>query len=190
MADLLIRAYPRWWRERYGQEYAGLLEELPAYPGTVINVLTAGANVRLRPPERHPHLVGSGGPQMIFDLGGWHSRTFAWLALLIAAPTAVVLGLNAFAYNLAVPGLAGIADSMQPLLGNRPLGLYLMGAPALAFLVALLPVLRFSVARERGELLLSFAIRGRVLNLIALALCALLVAFWTGHSVVEYLFGT
>jgi hypothetical protein len=77
MADLLIRAYPRWWRERYGQEYAGLLEELPAYPGTVINVLTAGANVRLRPPERHPHLVGSGGPQMIFDLGGWHSRTFA-----------------------------------------------------------------------------------------------------------------
>jgi hypothetical protein len=190
LARLLLRAYPLRWRQRYGPEYAALLEEVPTVPGAIVDVLAAGAGERLRSTQPLPAFAGSGGPRMTFDLGGWHARTFAWLALLIAAPTALALGISALAYNLNISALAAIMDNARPALDNRLLGLYLMAGPALAFLVALFPVLRVSVGREADEVIFSFAIRGRVLNLIALGVSLLLVGFWVGHNLAEYVFGT
>jgi hypothetical protein len=190
LARLLVRAYPEWWRDRYGSEYEALLEDVPARPREVADVLAAAVSERLRQPTPGG-LAPLGGPIMTFDLGGRYSRTFAWLALLVAAPTTVFLALNSLAYNLNVTSLMPLVDRLQPLVDVKIIGLYLMGAPALAFLLALLPVLRFSIHRdEAGQFLLSFVVRGRLLNLLALGLALVLVAFFAGHFMAEYLFGT
>ena len=130
-------------------------------------------------------------PRLTIDFGGWHARTFALLAILVALPTTVVLALSALAYNVGIPGMAAAIEPIQQqLLGNKIIGLGLMGAPVLAFAIAVLPVLRFSLHREAGELMISFAIRGRALTLVAVVLSLLLVAFFAMHSAAEFLFGT
>lgn len=128
---------------------------------------------------------------MTIDLGGWHSRTFAVVAILVALPTTIVLALSGLAYNLNLPGLAQAIDPfVRSLSVSKLLGLGLMSAPVLAFLIAVLPVLRFSIHRENGELMISFGIRGRALTLVAIALSLLLIAFFAMHSAAEFLFGT
>ena len=128
---------------------------------------------------------------MSFDLGGWHARTFAWLAILVALPTTIVLTLNALAYNVRIPGLAGAIEPIEnPLLNNKIIGFAVMGAPVLAFVIAVLPVMRFSLRRDRGEVMVEVAIRGRALTLVAVFLSLLLIAFLAMHNVAEFLFGT
>jgi len=125
------------------------------------------------------------------DFRGWHARTFAVLAILVALPTTLVLALSGLAYNFHMTGVASaIAPAQQVLSASRLIGLGLMGAPVLAFVVAVLPVLRFSIHRESGELMISFAVRGRALTLVAVALSLLLIAFFAGHNAAEFLFGT
>ena len=128
---------------------------------------------------------------MTIDFGGWHARTFAVIAILVALPTTIVLTISGLAFNLHMPGLADAIDPViQSLSVSKVIGLGLMAAPVVAFVIAVLPVLRFSVHRENGELMISFAIRGRGLTLVAIALSLLLAAFFAMHSAAEFLFGT
>jgi len=189
LARLLVRAYPRAWRRRYGSEYAALLEDVPATAAAITDAV--GAAVALHARAASKSLITSGGSAVTIDFGGWHARTFALLAILVALPTTVVLALSALAYNVGIPGMAAAIEPIQQqLLGNKIIGLGLMGAPVLAFAIAVLPVLRFSLHREAGELMISFAIRGRALTLVAVVLSLLLVAFFAMHSAAEFLFGT
>jgi hypothetical protein len=189
LARLVARAYPPAWRRRYGAEYAALLEDLPATPSAVADAV--GAAVALRAKAFSRSLLTSGGPAVTIDFGGWHARTFALLAILVALPTTLVLALSGLAYNLNIPGVAAAIEPIQRQLGNsRIVYLVLMAAPVLAFLIAVLPVLRFSIHREGGELMISFAIRGRGLTLVALLLSLLLIAFFAGHNASELVFGT
>ena len=128
---------------------------------------------------------------MTIDFGGWHARTFAALAILVALPTTLVLALSGLAYNLNMSGVVPAIDAIQRQIGgSRVVYLGLMAAPVLAFVIAVLPVLRFSVHREDGELMISFAIRGRGLTLVAVVLSLLLIAFFAGHNASELVFGT
>ncbi len=166
-----------------------MLEDLPATPGTVADALGAGLAIRVRALSNA--LLTSGGPAVTIDFGGWHARTFALLAILVALPTTIVLALSALAYNVGIPGMAAAIEPIQnQLIGSKLIGLGLMGAPVLAFAIAVVPVLRVSIHREAGELMISFAIRGRALTLVAVVLCLLLIAFFAMHSAAEFLFGT
>jgi len=189
LARLPVRAYPPAWRRRYGTEYAALLEDVPTTPSAVADAV--GAAVALRARSATKSLIISGGPAVTIDFRGWHARTFAVLAILVALPTTLVLALSGLAYNFHMTGVASaIAPAQQVLSASRLIGLGLMGAPVLAFVVAVLPVLRFSIHRESGELMISFAVRGRALTLVAVALSLLLIAFFAGHNAAEFLFGT
>jgi hypothetical protein len=189
LARLLMRAYPPAWRRRYGSEYAALLEEVPPTPSTIADALREG--VALSAKAVSGSLLTSGGPVVTIDFGGWHARAFALLAIVVALPTTIVLALSGLAYNLNVPGLAAAIDPfVRSLSVSKLMGLALMSAPVLAFAIAVLPVLRFSIRRESGELMISFAIRGRALTLVAIALSLLLIAFFGMHSAAEFLFGT
>jgi hypothetical protein len=189
LARLIARAYPPSWRARYGPEYAALLEDLPASPSTVFDAMRAGLVLRARALSNA--LITSGGPAVTIDFGGWHARSFALLAILVALPTTIVLALSALAYNVGVPGMAAAIDPIQRQLSqSKIIGLGLMAAPILAFVIAVLPVLRFSIRREAGDLMISFAIRGRTLTLVAVVLSLLLIAFFGMHSAAEFLFGT
>jgi hypothetical protein len=189
LARLLIRAYPPAWRRRYGTEYVALLEDVPPTPSTITDAVGAGIALRARSATKS--LMTSGGPAVTIDFGGWHARTFALLAILLALPTAVVLALSGLAYNLNISGVAPAIDAIQRQIGgSRVVYLALMAAPVLAFVIAVLPVLRFSIRREAGELMISFAIRGRALTLVAVVLSLLLIAFFAGHNASELVFGT
>ena len=48
----LLRCYPAWWRARYGDEFAALLEGLPTRPGTLLDVLLGAVDARLQVPPR------------------------------------------------------------------------------------------------------------------------------------------
>jgi len=189
LARLLIRAYPPAWRRRYGAEYAALLEDVPATPSAIADAV--GAAVALRARGAAKSLITSGGPAVTIDFGGWHARTFALLAILVALPTTLVLALSGLAYNLNIPGMAAAIEPIQRQVGDsRIVYLSLMAAPVLAFVIAVLPVLRFSIHREGSELMISFAIRGRWLTLVAVTLSLLLIAFFAGHNATELVFGT
>ena len=189
LARVLIRAYPPAWRRRYGTEYAALLEDVAPTPATIADAV--GAGIALRAKAVSSSLLTSGGPAVTIDFGGWHARTFALLAILIALPTTLVLALSGLAYNLNFPGVAGAVEAIQSQIGSsRIVYLGLMAAPVVAFVIAVLPVLRFSIHREGGELMISFAIRGRRLTLVAVLLSLLLIAFFAGHNASELVFGT
>jgi hypothetical protein len=47
MRNLLLRAYPRTWRDEYGEELAGILAQRRMTVGVVIDVLGASAKQRL-----------------------------------------------------------------------------------------------------------------------------------------------
>lgn len=189
LARLLLRAYPPAWRRRYGPEYSALLEDLRPTASTITDALRTG--IALSTKAVSSSLLTSGGPAVTIDFGGWHSRTFAVLAILVALPTTIVLALSGLAYNLNMTGVANAIDPfVRSLSTSKLIGLGLMAAPVLAFVIAVLPVLRFSIHRENGELMISFAIRGRMLTLVAVVLSLLLIAFFAEHSAAEFLFGT
>jgi len=189
LARLLLRAYPPAWRRRYGSEYAALLEDVAPTPATIADAV--GAGIAFRAKALSSSLLTSGGPAVTIDFGGWHARTFAALAILVALPTTLVLALSGLAYNLNMSGVVPAIDAIQRQIGgSRVVYLGLMAAPVLAFVIAVLPVLRFSVHREDGELMISFAIRGRGLTLVAVVLSLLLIAFFAGHNASELVFGT
>jgi hypothetical protein len=48
----LLRLYPRAWRERYGEEFAALVESQPLRPGLVLDILAGAIDARLSPQLR------------------------------------------------------------------------------------------------------------------------------------------
>ena len=188
-ARLLLRTYPPSWRRRYGPEYAALLEDLAPKPSTITDTVRTG--IALSANAVSSSVLTTGGPEVTIDFGGWHARAFAMLAILVALPTTIVLALSGLAYNLNITAIANAIDPLvRSLSTSRLMGLALMAAPVLALVIAVLPVLRFSIHRENGELMISFAIRGRTLTMVAVVLSLLLIAFFAEHSAAEFLFGT
>jgi len=44
----LLRLYPRWWRERYGDEFEVLLEDLPSDRSYLVDIVKGAVDARLR----------------------------------------------------------------------------------------------------------------------------------------------
>jgi hypothetical protein len=72
LARLLVRMYPRAWRERYGEEFATLLEDGPGGPGAALNVMVTALGERIFP-----------------TLGGGMNETSRWQRWSTRAPWAV-----------------------------------------------------------------------------------------------------
>jgi hypothetical protein len=49
LARMLVKMYPRAWRERYGAEFAAMLEDGPGGLGTALNVIAAALSERVLP---------------------------------------------------------------------------------------------------------------------------------------------
>src|SRR6266496_5238731 len=65
LAAMLVRAYPRSWRERYGDEVLAWVEEGGLGPARALNLLRGALDARLR-----PELVGEGSTRMVERLRG------------------------------------------------------------------------------------------------------------------------
>src|SRR3990170_4587919 len=87
MIALLLRLYPARWRDRYGDEFAAVLEERPLGPFDVADVLLGAL-------DAHLHLRGLGaasqhakGFAMSLRIGGYAAILGAALIVLVIALT-------------------------------------------------------------------------------------------------------
>ena len=70
MRALLIRCYPAAWRERYGDEFASILEERPLGPFDVADILLGALDARLRMRDRRAGVTQRKGFNMSLRIGG------------------------------------------------------------------------------------------------------------------------
>ena len=136
MRSLLIRCYPRHWRERYGDEFAAILGDRHLGPYDVADVLLAAidAHLHLRGLEAAGHHVG--GIAMSQRIGGY---------------AAIIAGI------LWLAALLGNAINNGSETGSTLLPLLLLGATA-ATLVALVGLSAFQARRHPVLVWAAFAI--------------------------------
>ena len=134
MRTLLIRCYPATWRERYGDEFASILEERPLGPFDVVDILLGALDARLRLRDRRASVTHGKGFSMSLRIGGiaailgatalaiaWIlgsglvevEATFAWLMLLVGTGLLLVgvAGLSAFQARID-PALSWVAFAL------------------------------------------------------------------------------
>lgn len=187
----ILRLYPPAWRRRYGEELSDLIDELPATPGTTLDLLRGAIALHFRSlTDRFaPRLVSAGGPHMPTHPLQRHPTATALVAAVLVAPTAVFIGFSLLAYQLEVPGLAAaVGPVVDALTRPRIVDLFLLGAPFLAFVVAALPLISLRMARIEGELRINIGLRARTLNLVVLTGCLLVGSLLAWHVVIEFLF--
>lgn len=133
MRRLLLRCYPARWRARYGDEFAGILDERPLGPFDVADVLLGAL-------DAHLHLRGLGAASD-------HRRGFA-MSLRIGGAAAIVGGLS---WILALIGSSGDLGS-SPLWG----ALFVFGNVGL--LVALVGLSAFQARAHPALIWAAFAL--------------------------------
>ncbi len=97
LSQLLISAYPRWWRKRYGVEFEALLLAEPGALRTVADVARSAVHERIISPN------GPDEPTLPFGLVATRPSAFLPVAMSLTALSAVV-------YHVLVYGIAREAD--------------------------------------------------------------------------------
>ena len=123
---------------------------------------------------------------MRFDPAYRHPGPFALVAALLLLPTFLVVGLSYLGHEL---GFSAIAAAIDPWIAQldevRVLDLFLVVAPAIAFVLAVLPLLDLRIDRDEPAPALAVRIRAVPANLIVGALALLVGAALVAHIVVE-----
>jgi hypothetical protein len=187
----LLRLYPSAWRARYEAEVAELLDELTTNRSMLLDLIRGAVVERARAASRllPVHPVPAGGPLMLEHPLQRHPTSLALLALVMVAPTFLFVFVSLLAYEISVPGLAtAVEPALQALTAPGWVDLFLLGAPFVAFLVAVVPLVGLGWGRTAGELHFTLSLRARALNLAVLTLCVLLGGLLIGHLVSEFLY--
>jgi len=187
----LLRLYPSAWRARYEAEVAELLDELPTDHAMLLDVIRGALVERARAAWRliPANPVPAGGPPMLEHPLQRHPTSLALLALVMVAPTFLFVFVSLLAYQIEVPGLAtAVEPALQALTAPRWVDLFLLGAPFLAFLLAVVPLVGIGLGRVDGELHVTISLRARALNVAVLILCVLVGGLLVAYLVTEFLF--
>ena len=167
LARACLRLYPAAWRARYGDEVLALANDAGVRPGDLLDLALTGLRLRAR-------RLTEGGP-MTPRTDRRAAALAAPAALLLAAPTAIFMGLN----------LVGRQVDWQPWLTA-----VLPGLPFLALLVALAPALRIGLRRGNADGVATLTVRLLTtpawLVAVVVACCGLALAV-TAYGVSENL---
>lgn len=179
----LLGLYPRAWLERYGEEFAQLIDDTPATPAAALDVARHGLALHAR--------GASGNAALLVSLGGLmmqsQPRRFAVLGAAVLLPTAVLIGLALLKYVFGVTApFDAIEPAMTPLV-THPLGeTVLTLAPYLAFALAVLPVAQGAVRWEDGRLLGTLSLKAPAANIViaasSVAIAMFMVVYWLGEN--------
>jgi hypothetical protein len=184
---LLLRLYPRRWRDRYGDELKSLVADTGLGPAAILDITRAAARER----QRSAELALAGGVTMTVGPAWRHPTGWAAFATLVLAPTAIFVLGSLLAYQLGLGDFATAMDSANAWLQAQPriVDLLLVIAPLAAVLLALLPLARIQLRNAEGEHELGLTLRLRWLNLavaaVGLAIGALLVWHIVWESVLQ-----
>lgn len=138
MKALLIRCYPAAWRERYGDEFASILDERPLGPFDVADILLGALDARLRMRDRRAGLTERKGFNMSLRIGGIAailgaaSLAAAWflgsgLVEVDDTVTWVMLLVGLVLLLVGVAGLSAFQARVDPFLSWASFGLLAAG---------------------------------------------------------------
>ena len=179
---LLLRLYPRVWRERYGDELADLIDSTGLTPRVAFDVARGAANER----ASTARLALAGGGAMVIGPAYRHPNAWALAALAILAPTLAFVCLSILAYQLGATGLVPLMEPINAWLNSvRFADIVLVASPPLALLLAAAPLLKLDL--RRGERSASAVIDLRLLALnVLVGLLAIVVSVvLVGHILAE-----
>jgi len=179
MRALVVRLFPRAWRERYGAEFGALLEAIPMTPAVLLDVLGHVARSHLDGAGRRSHEGGAD----VTPVGTPSPRAgkLALVGLLLTLPSLAFVALNVAESQL---GIAGAAAPVAWLAGLPLAPAWLLGLPAIGLLIAIGPIVALGRPMSQdGMLGLRVLVHPRQGN-IAVALLAALA----GSLLVLYAF--
>lgn len=179
MLRVLLAFYPGRWRRRYGAEIDELVSEVGLLPADIID-LASGA---LREWWRAA-LATTGGEIVVIGPAWRHPKAWGAAGAVLAAPTLVFVTGSLLAYQggwaQLVPWLEGLAASVR----HWPiLDVLLAAGPAVAFVVAVAPLLRLERTGEAQHRAVVLVIRVVRLNLLIAGAAVVL-----GSVVAAYVF--
>jgi hypothetical protein len=157
----LLRLYPECWRERYGEEFAALLEEHPHSPKAVLDTVWAAweAHMNLRMDRRDPAALGG----------------VIWSAWMAAVAAGIIL------YGIVDDSPFVEAFGTNALLGASWLGIEIgsvMAGLAVALAAAAVgwPLVRQALASHRRDILWRLALPGIAFAAVFVWIIAILIA--------------
>jgi len=151
MKKLLVRCYPAAWRQRYGDEFASILDERPLGPFDVADILLGALDARLRLRNRRAGITERKGFSMSLRIGGIAAifgaavLALAWIlgsGLVVVndslAGLMLVVGLALLLVGVA--GLSAFQARIDPTLSWAAFGFFALGmvVAAVGFVGALL----------------------------------------------------
>ena len=123
---------------------------------------------------------------MTIGLAWRHPTAWAVAAGVVLLPTLLFVVVSILTYQFGMTGLAVLADPLNTWLDSqRILDVLLVGAPAVAVVLAGLPLLRVSITAEEGGRLATIGIRLRAANVVIGVVAVLTGAVLGGHIVFE-----
>lgn len=176
MIRLLLLAYPAAWRRRYGEELDQLLSDTGLSWASGLDLVRAGFAER----SRLFRSTVTGGNVMLIGPAWRHPNALALVALAALTPTFLFVAGSILAYQLGVRALLPPMESVSNVLATaRFIDLALVLAPAVALLLALMPLARFELRYGDGGREAVLGVRLRMANVLvgltALAVGALLL---------------
>jgi len=177
MTRLLLYLYPRAWRARYGDELLDLVSDTGLSQRVALDIARAGITERVRAARS----AITGGVSMSFGPAWRHPTAWAVVGLIALLPIAFVLAISVIPpYQIARAGLEGVVNSLHSWLNtNRLADMLLLSLPAVAALLAGVPLVRIGFSRVDGGSEASLSVRLRALNVVvvvaALAVGSVLV---------------
>jgi hypothetical protein len=174
LARRVVSLYPARWRERYGDELRGMLDEMRIGPREVIDLGMAAIGERIRE-----------GRAMRGDPGIWLSRVAGGIGILVALPSAIFVVVNLLQYQF---GLL-VDESSRWWIENSSGALAMTGhagGPVLAIALAVIGMGQFGFQRGAdGELVVTGRFRRTWPAIVALGLGGLVLAIVIGYGISE-----
>jgi hypothetical protein len=174
-AHFMVGLYPRRWRARYELELRGLIDEMDPDANDAVDL--AASAVR-------EHLAG--GTTMRFEPAYRHPFAFAATALVLMGPTLLFVLLSIVGHELGFSAVAAVVDPVLVAITRpRAVDLALVIAPAIALLLAVLPLLDLGLERDDRTPTVAIRVRALPSNLAVAGIAALLGAALVAHIVAE-----
>jgi hypothetical protein len=180
---LVIRLYPRQWRERYESEVLALLEASDPRPGDLVDLVAW--SVRSWIASRPPELVG--GALAVLDRSSAHAGRLALVGLLVLIPTLTLILLSILKYILGIPGpFDAVEPTVTPFV-THPLGETVVTlAPYVALLLALVPTVRIEVRWRESRLTGSIAFSAPAASVLvaaaSTAVAVVMILYWVAEN--------
>jgi len=181
MIHLILRLYPRAWRERYGQEILDLMAAEGMRPSDMLDLARGAVGARLE------SMVGTmkGAEPMTFQPAWRHPTAWAVAGLVLLLPTALFVAASLAAFQLGAVALQGPMEGIGAAVDRWGAAVvFLLAAPILAVALATLPLLHLSRDPALPEAVVVIGIRLRRLNIAVIT-----AALATGTALVWYAVG-